>query len=120
VCLWMCRKPIPWQTDKMACTGVQPAGARLPPPIRNLFTQALGLPWCALVQQFYEWSVKLAVRVTSGQAALTTSARVERLLKAGSAAAMETGELAMRCTGLAGRGAEDRPGCGDGTGRSRG
>jgi len=51
--------------------GVHPAGARLP-PIRNLFTQALGLQCWALVLSFYEWSSKLAVRVTSGQAALTT------------------------------------------------
>ena len=69
---------------------------RLPPPIRNLFTQALGLPCWALVPLFYEWSSKLAVQGTSGQAALTTSASVERLLEGGSAAAMETGELAMR------------------------
>ena len=101
------------------------------PPIRNLFTQALGLPCWALVLSFYEWSSKLAVRVTSGQAALTTdqvvvietrdlaaltpaqvsalrssqlealttSARVERLLEAGSAAAMETAQVASFTSG---------------------
>ena len=53
------------------------------PPIRNLFTKAFSLPCLALVLSFYEWSSKLAVRVTSGQAALTTSERVERLLEAG-------------------------------------
>jgi len=110
--------------------GVHPAGARLP-PIRNLFTQALGLQCLSLVLSFYEWSSKLAVRVTSGQAALTTdqvvvietrdlaaltpaqvsalrssqlealttSVRVERLLEAGSAAAMETAQVASFTSG---------------------
>ena len=64
------------------------------PPIRNLFSQALSLPCWALVPLFYEWSSKLAVRVTSGQAVMTTDEIVA--LEGGSAAAIETGELAMR------------------------
>jgi len=80
--------------------GVHPAGARLP-PIRNLFTQALGLPCWALVLSFYEWSSKLAVRVTSGQVVLTTSERVERLLEAGAVAAMETAQVASFTSGQA-------------------
>jgi len=121
----------PWEKDRHSLFTPRHDFFSLDAGALNLFTQALGLPCWSLVLSFYEWSSKLAVRVTSGQAALTTdqvvvietrdlaaltpaqvsalrssqlealttSVRVERLLEAGSAAAMETAQVASFTSG---------------------